>query len=191
MCIFVVFYILECKAQKVLRRYLLASIRSDLFVELKVCERQLYSFSDLLLLNVHTTNVSIHHIWLLILEKSKKQKFSFIFREKPHLITKIYFKCTKARHSNKTYNNARLDIVAAICLWRVTHWLKLYFSLSNLNILGQILRLRSNQSADCDFTMAASKLLNNSEINTHLFRLAFNSTFASGFIFFQALYCIA
>lgn len=47
---------------------------SDLFVELKVCEWQLYSFSDFLLLNVHTTNVSIHHIWLLVWMEEHREK---------------------------------------------------------------------------------------------------------------------
>lgn len=39
---------------------------SDLLVELKVCERKLYSFSDFLFLDVHSTNVSIHYIGLLV-----------------------------------------------------------------------------------------------------------------------------
>lgn len=47
---------------------------SDLFVELKVCEWQLYSFSDFLLLDVHTTNVGIHHIWLLVCEQEHSEK---------------------------------------------------------------------------------------------------------------------
>lgn len=54
---------------------------SDLFVELKVCEWQLYSFSDFLLLNVHTTNVSIHYIWLLVWKRSTEKTKSYITKD--------------------------------------------------------------------------------------------------------------
>lgn len=47
---------------------------SDLFVELKVCEWQLYSLSDFLLLDVHATDVGVHHIWLLVWEQENNGK---------------------------------------------------------------------------------------------------------------------
>lgn len=39
---------------------------ANLFIELKMCERELHGFPHFLFLDVHSSDVCVHHIWLLI-----------------------------------------------------------------------------------------------------------------------------
>lgn len=76
---------------------------SDLLVELKVCERKLHSFSDFLFLDVHSTNVSIHHIGLLVWREVKVETISSVDQNKvSHKASKHFIRLFQSYMGIKT-----------------------------------------------------------------------------------------
>lgn len=87
-----------------------------LFVKFKVCEGKLDCLSHFLLLDVHTSDVCIHHIWLLVCEKSIRA-----LARKICTMSQLQFPAT-ARVMVKVLKNTKMNrnplIDSDTCFWR-------------------------------------------------------------------------